>query len=58
MIYGGKMMLVERNGELVELTIPIDLAGQISDNRIHNEGSIITTTHSFCNWWYSRYFSQ
>ena len=40
MFYGGKM-IVDRDGQEVELTIPINLAGLISDNRIHNEGSLI-----------------
>lgn len=37
MLYGGTM-IVEREGQELSLSIPEDLAGKISDNRIHNEG--------------------
>ncbi len=41
MLYGGEMV-VERGGKEVELIIPTNLAGMISDNRIHNEGNLLS----------------
>jgi regulator of sigma E protease len=34
-------MIVERDGAKEELTIPVNIAGMISDNRIHNEGLLL-----------------
>jgi regulator of sigma E protease len=39
-LFPGTMM-VQRNGELKELTIPVNIAGMLSDNRIHNEGNLL-----------------
>ncbi len=41
MLYGGEM-IVERNGEKVQLEIPLNLAGMLSDNRIHNDGLLLS----------------
>ncbi len=41
MFYGGTM-LVDRQGQQVKLNIPTNLAGLISDNRIHNEGLLLS----------------
>lgn len=41
MIYGGEMV-VDRNGEEVQLTIPENFAGLLSDNRIHNDGQLLS----------------
>ena len=41
MLFGGKM-IVNRDGQEVELQIPENLAGMISDNRIHNDGYLIS----------------
>ena len=40
MLYGGNMT-VDRAGEEIELTIPTNLAGMLSDNRIHKDGPLI-----------------
>lgn len=45
-IHGGSM-IVERNGEQVELTIPIDFAGSLSDNSSKREGALIAPRFPF-----------
>ncbi len=39
LLYAGEL-IVDRNGEQVKLEIPVDIAGRISDDRIHNKEAI------------------
>lgn len=40
MIFGGEMV-IQRNGKDTTLLIPVDFAGQLADNRIHNKGILL-----------------